>query len=226
MAKRFTDTEKYKKAFIRTLPGAYKLLWDYLYHDCNHAGVWEKDFEVAQIRVGTDMAIDEQKALKLFNLGEDRIILLSGGRKWFIRPFTEFQYGPLNPENRVHLAVLNLLKKEGLCKPLISSLQGAMEKEKDKEKEKDLDREPQGFAEFWLAYPKRRSRGAALKAWRKINPSMEQLSCILHAIERAKISTEWLKDSGQFIPHPASWLNAAGWEDEYASANGTVGVVG
>jgi len=24
---------------------------------------------------------------------------------------------------------------------------------------------------------------------------------------------DWRKDSGQFIPHPATWLNAKGWED-------------
>ena len=25
---------------------------------------------------------------------------------------------------------------------------------------------------------------------------------------------DWLKDGGQFIPYPASWLRAARWEDE------------
>ena len=48
MAKRFTDTNKYKKPFIRGLQGAYKLFWDYLYHDCDHAGIWIVDFEIAQ----------------------------------------------------------------------------------------------------------------------------------------------------------------------------------
>ena len=47
MAKRFTDTDKWKKGFIRNLPAKYKLLWLYILDDCNHAGVWETDFEVA-----------------------------------------------------------------------------------------------------------------------------------------------------------------------------------
>ena len=59
MAKRFTDTEKYRKPFLRGLQGAYKLLWDFLYHDCNHAGIWIKDFEIAQIYIGNDMPINE-----------------------------------------------------------------------------------------------------------------------------------------------------------------------
>ena len=39
MAKRFTDTDKWKKGFIRNLPTKYKLLWLYILDDCNHAGV-------------------------------------------------------------------------------------------------------------------------------------------------------------------------------------------
>ena len=46
MAKRFTDTDKWKKGFIRNLPTKYKLLWLYILDDCNHAGVWETDFAV------------------------------------------------------------------------------------------------------------------------------------------------------------------------------------
>lgn len=138
MAKRFTDTEKYKKSFIRALPGAYKIFWDYLYHDCNFAGIWQVDFEVAQIRVGKDMPINEAEALKYFNVGEERIKRLNGGTKWLIIPFIDFQYGKLNPNNRVHASVLGELQKYGI-KGLASPLQGA--KDKDKEKDKDKDKE-------------------------------------------------------------------------------------
>jgi len=30
----------------------------------------------------------------------------------------------------------------------------------------------------------------------------------------AKKSPEWTKDNGKYIPYPATWLNAKGWEDE------------
>ena len=53
MAKRFTDTDKWKKGFIRNLPSKYKLLWLYILDDCNHAGIWDTDFEVASIRIGS-----------------------------------------------------------------------------------------------------------------------------------------------------------------------------
>ena len=39
MAKRFTDTDKWKKGFMKSLSTKYKLLWLYIVDDCNHAGI-------------------------------------------------------------------------------------------------------------------------------------------------------------------------------------------
>src|SRR5690606_26542925 len=114
MAKRFTDTNKYKKPFIRGLQGAYKLLWDYLYHDCDHAGIWIVDFEIAQMYIGQDMKISREKAIKCFNTDEVRIIEIDGGKKWFIPGFIEFQYGQLSEKNRAHVNVINQLSKYDL----------------------------------------------------------------------------------------------------------------
>lgn len=136
MSKRFADTDKYKKGFIRALPAAYKLLWDYICLDCDHAGIWHVDFDVAQICVGKDCIISKDEAIRHFNDGEERIQVLNGGSKWFIKPFVEFQYGQLNPANRVHLSVLSVLSNNGI-KGLASPLQGAKEKDKDKAKDKE-----------------------------------------------------------------------------------------
>lgn len=138
MSKRFTDTDKYKKPFIKSLPGAYKLFWDYLYHDCSFAGIWEVDFEIAQIKIGKDMPISEQKALELFNAdkSDPKIIIFDDGKKWFIPSFIEFQYGKLNAKNRVHGVILKELNKYGLAPsdtPLNAPLDGAKDKDKDKD---------------------------------------------------------------------------------------------
>ena len=136
MAKRFTDTNKYKKPFTRGLQGAYKLLWDYLYHDCDHAGIWIVDFDIAQMYIGLDMKVNKVDALKYFNDGEVRVIEFAEGKKWFIKPFIEFQYGDLNPKNRVHQSVIKSLSKENLYdnnKGYTSPLQGVKDKDKDKE---------------------------------------------------------------------------------------------
>ena len=70
------------------------------------------------------------------------------------------------------------------------------------------------FDRFWEAYPKKRSIGQAERAWVKINPDDKLLKEMLDSLERWKRSREWLREGGQYIPHPSTWLNAKGWEDE------------
>ena len=70
------------------------------------------------------------------------------------------------------------------------------------------------FERFWSLYPKRRNKGDALKAWRALKPGEGLVTAILAAVECAKASVQWRKDEGQFIPYPASWLRARGFEDE------------
>jgi hypothetical protein len=138
MAKRFTDTEKWKKPFIRGLQGAYKLLWLYICDDCDHAGIWQVDIEVAAIRIGEK--IDSKEAIKSF---DEKIIIFDKGNKWFIPSFLEFQYpSGLNPDNRAHNSVIILLEKYNLRisnnKPLISPSEGSMDMDKDMDKDKDI----------------------------------------------------------------------------------------
>lgn len=69
------------------------------------------------------------------------------------------------------------------------------------------------FDEFWISYPRKKSKGTAEKAWLKLRPDEQLHGRILAAVERAKNSDDWQRDGGKFIPYPASWLNAKGWED-------------
>ncbi len=71
------------------------------------------------------------------------------------------------------------------------------------------------FDIFWSIYPKKRSKGQAEKAWAKIKPNEQLMVQIMSALERATTSADWQKDGGQYIPYPATWLNAKGWEDDY-----------
>ena len=71
-----------------------------------------------------------------------------------------------------------------------------------------------GFAAFWEQYPKKVAKPEALKAWKKIKPSSQVLADLMAALEKHKASVDWIKDGGQFIPYPASWLNRGRWEDE------------
>lgn len=70
------------------------------------------------------------------------------------------------------------------------------------------------FETFWKAYPKRVAKGAARKAFSKINPDDILFDKMIKAIELQSIQDEWRKNGGQYIPHPATWLNQERWDDE------------
>ena len=73
------------------------------------------------------------------------------------------------------------------------------------------------FEYFWDSYPKKVAKQSALKVWMKLKPNDELVDTIIKAVERQKRSETWKKDGGQFIPHPATWLNGHRWEDEVAT---------
>jgi hypothetical protein len=132
MAKRFTDSDKWKTPFIRSMKAPYKLLWLYLLDECDHAGIWQVDFDVAELKIGEKLKVE----IALEQFGEN-IVVFDSGQRWFIPYYVDFQYGVLNPENRAHNSVIQLIAKWELPlknKPLLSPLQGGKDKDKVKDK--------------------------------------------------------------------------------------------
>jgi len=70
------------------------------------------------------------------------------------------------------------------------------------------------FETFYKAYPKKKAPDSAWKSWKKRNGDRPPIEVILRAIEIQKESNQWKKDGGQYIPHPATWLNQGRWDDE------------
>lgn len=77
------------------------------------------------------------------------------------------------------------------------------------------------FAEFWAVYPRKQAKPAAEKAWLRIEKAhpdggMERLlPVILDKVrENIRRNPTWGKDGGEFIPHPATWLNQHRWDDD------------
>lgn len=73
------------------------------------------------------------------------------------------------------------------------------------------------FEEFWKVYPKKKSKGDALKAFATIEPKPDEqlVATMIATIERAKTSEQWRSSGGQYIPYPATWLRDKGWLDEF-----------
>lgn len=76
-----------------------------------------------------------------------------------------------------------------------------------------------GFEAFYAAYPRHTGRANAEKAWRKLAPDQKLQNAMLEAVAKQKTSEQW--SNQQFIPHPATWLNAKRWLDETAVAGET-----
>ena len=70
------------------------------------------------------------------------------------------------------------------------------------------------FQSFYQSYPKKKARDAAWKAWQNRNGDRPAIEIILKAIENQKQTEDWKKESGKYIPHPATWLNQGRWADE------------
>lgn len=72
---------------------------------------------------------------------------------------------------------------------------------------------PDGFAEFWSAYPRKVKKPDALKAWRQVAASLPDGRSVVKAVESWKGSESWTKDGGKFVPYPATWLRGECWND-------------
>lgn len=71
------------------------------------------------------------------------------------------------------------------------------------------------FEKFWSAYPKKISKKKSRQVFERIDCPLDE---ILKGLEVWKLADQWMKDDGQFIPHPTTWLNQERWKDE-VSAN-------
>lgn len=135
MAKRLTDTDKWKKTFVKSLPAEYKIFWMYLLDDCDIAGIWQVDFEVAELRLG--IKLSEEKALRFY---KDKVVVFDNGTKWFVQDFISFQYGNLTEKNKMFNPVMSILNKykeeiEKSNMGHLSSIYGGKDKDKDKVKD-------------------------------------------------------------------------------------------
>ena len=160
---------------------------------------------------------------------EELIRLVSGrcqATKRTVRAVYDFALTRLWLTSDPCLKVCNYEKYHRIREPQ-KPLLGSLPSEPSEPSEPSLPKEtkakkaatPNGFAEFYNLYPKKKHKGDAEKAWKSLNPSSELLVKILNGVRRARGAPDWLKQNGQFIPYPATWLRARGWEDEGVTFN-------
>ena len=135
MPKRFHTSEIWNEDWFIDLKTEFKLFYQYLIDNCDHAGIWKPNTKHFEFILGSNCPLLE--FIKAVNSDKERIIKLDNGRYFIVR-FIPFQYGNvLNLSNRVHLSICNalILNKISLDKirPQIEVKEGV----KDKDKVKD-----------------------------------------------------------------------------------------
>ncbi len=71
----------------------------------------------------------------------------------------------------------------------------------------------EAFEVFWKLYPNKKSKKDARKAWEKLKPSSELRQTLMTALGSHRVSRDWTKDDGQFVPMASTWLNGERWTD-------------
>ena len=113
MAKRFIDTKMWDKAWFRKLSPKYKAVWIYLITRCDHAGIWDADWEAAEFLIGESITYEE-----LPDIIKNKMKPIQNEDQFFIESFVEFQYGVLKENSKPHLSVIKRLNEKGLLKSI------------------------------------------------------------------------------------------------------------
>ena len=105
MSKRFIDTSLFNKRWFREFPPKMKLFYLYMLTQCDHAGMYDVDLELASFQTGMPVRqedIDEYLKDHIQVIKED---------KFWIKAFPSFQYGILNQNVKAHASVMKILDK-------------------------------------------------------------------------------------------------------------------
>lgn len=130
-----------------------------------------------------------------------------GGRSYTVSesPATDYP-GPVEP-SPVNPPLVSIEGKQGLNKA--ARIEKPMA-------DKDM---AEAFEVFWKLYPNKKSKKDARKAWEKLKPGAELRLTLMTALGNHRISRDWSKDDGQYVPMASTWLNGERWTDELVPAS-------
>lgn len=233
MARRFIETDLFKDPFVRGLEAPLKTLWVYIFCDCDGAGLWPVELDIACMRLGIEC--DEEKIREAF---KEKVVSLDDGMTWFIPSFIKIQYSNcIKSNNKAFNNVIPRLLKYDLVQSttviekekevIIYSLkEGAYEgaskaplekdKEKEKEKVKVKDKGEETvkvevwptFEDFWEAYGKKVDRSKCEVKWNRLKHA-DKLKIMEHLPDYVEATPEL-----EYRRNPATYLNNRSWENE------------
>lgn len=225
MAKRFTDTAKWKRPWFRALGLHAKIVWQYLCDECDHAGIWLADFELISFQVG--FKVDEEK---LNNWLGDKLVKLDHD-KYFIPSFFEFQYKGAKDGFKAKVSAIDELSKYGLIEESTNSLvdltnsylsvQGVSMDSPSKSIGIGKSKGNKGgvgekytpeFEAAWSEYPRKDDKGDAFRAY-QANVKADEHANVLTAIQAYKSKLARDGTDAKYIKLGATFFNKRRWLD-------------
>jgi biotin operon repressor len=171
--------------------------------------------------IGKDLGLSKSAVLRAVTLLEQKGILVIERNNGLSNRYRIATGSETLPVSKRHLnRCRNATTASSETLPELDQLNYTQRTRPTKSKIDTSKTQGEGFEKFWNAYPRKTAKAAARKAWQKIKLSPELLETILKAIENQRQSDQWIKDSGKFIPYPATWLNGQRWTDELPTTPG------
>jgi len=216
MAKRFTDTDKWRKQWFRELGSRLRDLRQFILDNCDHAGIIEMDVSTFQHFTGHRVSVDDIDAAF-----RGKITVDDG--KIFVHDFIEFQYGctfpQLNPQNKVHASVLDRHKKYKFIQslnaprvaPRVAPMHGAKDKDKEKDKDKYIKNRKFDFENHYQLYPRKAGKTKGLTICQREIKTEQDFENLRKAILNYKQICETNKTEKQFIKHFSTFMGS--WRD-------------
>lgn len=162
MPKRFTDTNKWADPWFRRLQPRLKLFWQYICDNCDNAGVWKVDYEIASFYIGEQVGSEDILAL---NQDKERLIL-ANSYYLIVKDFISYQIGNINSKELTNLQknckyIINQYVSKGIDIVNITNLTGKLPvairykykgKDKGKDNNKDIVIEKDKYLDYILLY--------------------------------------------------------------------------
>lgn len=114
---RDTDTGKWGDRFFRALSPKMKCFYSYFCDECDNAGVWKVDLDLAAFSIGGERQESSPADFVFTALPPDfqnRVFPFHDGEYWYNTKFLRFHYGEMKREDRMFRHVSRLLEIHGI----------------------------------------------------------------------------------------------------------------
>lgn len=219
MAKRFTESEKWKDPWFRQLSPKMKLVWLYILDQCDYAGIWESDIGLMSYQIGFKITKEDINAL----VSDGKIEAF--GKKYIVSAFLDFQYGSKHSNSSVLANCMKRLDKIksgptlGLGSPdpgardMVMVMVKVNSKEEEDAARHKVEREVFDFEAIYASYPRKLGKSKGMKLCAKQIKTKEDYEQLQVAVKNYAARCVAQQTEERFIKHFSSFMSDDYWRD-------------